>query len=68
MKRLCLALIVLVFAAGNVWAGFGYYSPITIDHTLVPSTQTDFPVLISVTDTRLKTVGNGGHVENAYPH
>lgn len=38
---------------------------ITIDHTKVPNTdQTDFPVLISGTFTYLKTVGNGGDVQN----
>ncbi len=44
---------------------FSYYSPITINNGQVPSTQTDFPVLISLTDTRLKTVSNGGHVNNS---
>ncbi len=42
--------------------GFNYYSPLTIQAGQVPSTQTDFPILISLTDARLKTVGNGGHV------
>jgi cell division septation protein DedD len=37
----------------------------TIDHTKVPSTQTNFTVLVSVTDPALKTVANGGHVANA---
>src|SRR5207237_9106810 len=37
----------------------------TIDHTKVPSTQSNFTVLISVTDPALKTVANGGHVANA---
>lgn len=49
----------------QVWAGFGYYSPVTVNSGQVPSTQTDFPVLISQTDARLKTVGNGGHVQDA---
>lgn len=35
---------------------------LTIDHLQVPSTQTDFPVLVSFTDTTFKTVANGGHV------
>jgi Domain of unknown function (DUF2341)/PQQ enzyme repeat len=38
----------------------------TIDHTKVPSTQSNFTVLVSVTDAALKTVANGGHVANAY--
>lgn len=44
---------------------FAYYSPVTVQSGQVPSTQTDFPVLVSYTDARLKTVGNGGHVQNA---
>ena len=37
----------------------------TIDHTKVPSTQSNFTVLVSVTDPALKTLANGGHVANA---
>ncbi len=44
---------------------FSWYSPISINSAQVPSTQTDFPVLVSQTDARFKTVGNSGHVENA---
>lgn len=44
---------------------FSYYKTVTIDHTKVPSTQTNFPVLVSVTDADLKTVGNGGYVQNS---
>lgn len=44
---------------------FSYYSPISINSAQVPSTQTDFPVLVSVTDNRFKTVANGGHVQNS---
>jgi hypothetical protein len=39
--------------------------PLTIDHTKVPSTQSNFTVLVSLTDPALKTVANGGHVANA---
>lgn len=42
-----------------------YYSPISINAAQVPSTQTDFPVLVSQTDARFKTIGNGGHVNNS---
>ncbi len=42
-----------------------YYSPISINAAQVPSTQTDFPVLVSQTDARFKTIGNSGHVANA---
>ncbi len=44
---------------------FGYYSAISINAAQVPSTQTDFPVLVNVTDARFKTVGNSGHVQNS---
>jgi Concanavalin A-like lectin/glucanases superfamily/Domain of unknown function (DUF2341) len=36
----------------------------TINHTKVPSTQSNFTVLVSVTNPALKTVANGGHVAN----
>jgi hypothetical protein len=36
----------------------------TVNHTLVPSTQSNFTVLVSVTDPALKTLANGGHVAN----
>lgn len=42
-----------------------YYSPISINSAQVPSTQTDFPVLVSQIDNRFKTIANGGHVANA---
>lgn len=44
---------------------FSYYSPLSINAAQVPSTQTDFPVLVSVTDARFKTVANSGHVQNS---
>jgi hypothetical protein len=56
---------VLLLAALPASAAFGYYSPISINASQVPSTQTDFPVLVSVTDARFKTVANSGHVQNA---
>lgn len=43
---------------------FNYFSPYVIDHTKVPSNQTRFPVWISLTDARFKTVANGGHVQH----
>jgi hypothetical protein len=44
---------------------YRYTRTLTIDHTLVPSTLTDFPVLVSGTYSSLATVGNGGRVEHA---
>jgi len=49
-----------------VGSGHSYYRAITIDHTKVPNTdQTNFPVLVSGTYTYLKTVANGGSVQNS---
>ena len=50
-----------------VWANndYGYKKKITIDHTLVAGDETDFPVLISVTDADLADDSNGGHVKSS---
>jgi len=43
-----------------------YRKKITIDYTQVPNTdQTNFPVLVSKTDVGLKSMSNGGKVNNA---
>ncbi len=49
----------------HAFASFGFYSPVTVNSAQVPSAQSNFPMLVSYTDNRLKTVGNGGHVQNA---
>ena len=59
------AIIVLLLSAQSIFAGQLYYSPISINAAQVPSTQTDFPVLVSQTDARFKSTGNGGHVANS---
>ena len=59
-------------AASNalcIVTNYTYYRAITIDHTKVGTVnntdQSNFPVLVSGTYTQLKTVANGGHVQNA---
>ncbi len=42
-----------------------YYTAFTVNSAQVPSTQTNFPMLILPTDTRFKTTGSGGHVANS---
>lgn len=42
-----------------------YYSPIVVQGSQVPSTQSSFPVPYFQTAARFKTIGNGGHVANA---
>ncbi len=44
---------------------FAYFRTVTLDATLIPSDQTDFPICVVATDADLATVGNGGHVENS---
>ncbi len=44
---------------------FSYYSPLTFNHAQIPSSQSNFPALISLTDARFKTIGNSGHVANS---
>lgn len=43
---------------------FGQYRTITIDHTKVPSTQTNFTVLVTGTLSYLATIANAGKIAN----
>lgn len=45
---------------------FKYYTPLTVtsNSSLLPSTQTNFQLLLKYTDARLKSVANSGHVES----
>lgn len=55
--------------AADDWydAGWDYRKAITIDSSKVSGdgNLNDFPLLVSLTDANLKTVANGGHVQNA---
>jgi hypothetical protein len=56
----------LTVTAGSGGNGYSFHRTVTIAHTKVPNTdQTNFPVLFNRTDALLKTVANGGHVQNA---
>jgi MYXO-CTERM domain-containing protein len=51
-------------------AEFSYYKTISVDRTKVgtasaPTTLSNYPMLFSVTDSSLRTVANGGRVQNA---
>ena len=47
-------------------SSYTYWRTVTIAHGQVPNTnQTNFPLLFNTTDPLLKTVANGGHVNNA---
>jgi hypothetical protein len=75
MRRLLtigLAFLSTIGWAGTCGNGYTYSKKITIDHLLVPSTQTNFPFLLcfngacteSTNLTDLKTVANGGKIQN----
>jgi hypothetical protein len=63
MKRIAFLLFLIV--ASQAYGAFGFYRTVTVDHTKVPSTQTNFPILVNFTNASLKTIGNGGKVQNA---
>lgn len=46
-------------------SGYDYYKYITIRSDKVPGDLTNFPVLISLTDPDIRTVADGGRVQNA---
>ncbi len=54
-------------ASATWYPGYLYKKAITIDHTKVSggANLTNYPMLISRTDVNLKTVGNGGSVQNS---
>lgn len=56
----------VAFSATVSGATTAHYRQITIDHTKVPNTdQSSFPTLVTTTLTSLKSVGNGGSVQDA---
>jgi len=58
----------LMFPAKQLQAqasGYNYEKTITIQASKVSGTNTNFPVLISLTSNSLKSTANGGHVQNA---
>lgn len=68
MKKLLLLLLPLIFfwAPRSASAAYSFKRVITIDHTQVGGTDsTNFPLAVAGTYTDLKTVGNGGSVQNS---
>ncbi len=66
MKKIIIILIILLFPV-HTFAAFNYVRTITIDKTKIGgtvATPTNFPVEIDITQTELRTVGNGGQVQN----
>ncbi|MEQ8323202.1 MAG: DUF2341 domain-containing protein [Vicingaceae bacterium] len=69
LARAITLLSILLFyshVADSQTCGYAYSKSITIDHNNVSggTVLKDFPLLVSVTDNDLRTVANGGNVEN----
>ncbi|HZL19766.1 MAG TPA: C25 family cysteine peptidase, partial [Polyangia bacterium] len=65
-----LVLALGVAAGARAQAAYGYRMDITLDRTRVgnsgaPTTLSNYPLLLDITSSNLKTVANGGHVQNA---
>jgi hypothetical protein len=58
------ALLAVAVLAPQAHAAYGYRMPITINKAKVSGTQSNFPVLVSITSASLKSEINGGHVKN----
>lgn len=69
MRRFSLLILVTIiyFPGFSQPSGYGYGKEITIQSSKVSGSSdlVDFPVLISLTDTTLRTTANGGDVENS---
>ncbi|MGM0667596.1 MAG: DUF2341 domain-containing protein, partial [Bacteroidota bacterium] len=68
-RKIVLLAVALIFtqALSAQWlTGYAYRKTVTIPAAQVSGgPHTDFPVLVSVTDNDLRTIANGGYVENA---
>lgn len=65
MKKILLLIGMFLCFAPHAFAAFSYKIPFTVGPAQVPSTQTNFPMDVDVTQPSLATVANGGHVTNA---
>lgn len=62
MKRV---LVIAILAAQSLSAAYAYKATLTIDHTQCgASDSSNFPVLVYISDTRLRTTGNGGAIQH----
>jgi hypothetical protein len=63
MKKILLGLVLA--ASPSLAAVFGFMRTVTVDHTKVGGSQTNFPVLVSISDASLKDAAHGGHVQSS---
>lgn len=59
-----IAFLLPVTAQAACGSGYSFCQTMTVQASKVPSTQTNFTVLATTTQAVLKTVANGGHVNN----
>jgi hypothetical protein len=66
-QLICYALVAIIYISPSVaLADYSYYRSLTINHALSGgSDSANFPMLVSLSDNTLRTVANGGHVQNA---
>jgi len=58
-------LLAFLFLAAQAFGAFSYSRTLTIDHTKCgASNSSNFPVLVSISHSTLKTVANGGHIQH----
>ena len=58
-------LLALLLFCPELFGAYTYYRSLTIDHTLCGSSDSsNFPVLVSISNSTFKTAANGGHVQN----
>ena len=77
MKKIIYILIIIFLFSGMVFCGeeearagwydgsWTYRKAVTVQSSKVETTETSFPVLVSVTNPDLRSTGNGGHVSQA---
>jgi hypothetical protein len=55
----------LLIASSQAFGAYSFYRSITVDYTKTGSSDlSNFPVLVSISHATLKTLANGGHVQN----
>src|SRR5208283_4580960 len=66
MKRLLFLLSLVAFSM-PAWAGYGYYVPITVSHTMVSGSGslTNFTVYVQLSGNSFKSAANGGKIQNS---
>src|ERR1017187_4552364 len=65
MPRGKLLIAFLLIASSQAFGAYSFYRSITVDYTKTGSSDlSNFPVLVSISHATLKTVANGGHVQN----